>query len=120
MGGGMKNFLKPLIELRRGYKSPKHLGKVAEIPCMACRIEPAPRARRLNLHHLCGIGAGQKASDLLVLPLCEFHHQVGGVGHAIHAGVEIWEEKFGTQQSLILEIHAKLGIEIYKNFLEGK
>ena len=116
----MKNFAKPPIELRRGYKSPKHLGKVAEMACMACRIEPAPRARRLNLHHLCGIGAGKKASDLLVFPLCEFHHQVGGVGHAIHAEVEIWEEKFGTQKSLILEIHEKLGIEIYKNFLAKK
>lgn len=116
----MKSFVKPRIELRRGYKSPKHLGKIAEMPCVACRIEPAPRARRLNIHHLWGNGAGKKESDLLTIPLCEFHHQVGGVGHALHSGLEIWEERFGTQQSLILEIHAKLGIEIYKNFLEEK
>jgi len=51
---------------------------------------------------------------------CEFHNQVGGVGHAIHAGLEVWEEKFGTQESLILEIHQKLGITIYRDFLEQK
>ena len=114
----MKSFLKPPIELRRGYKSPKHLGRVAEIPCMACRIGMAPKARRLNIHHLWGGGAGKKQSDLLTIPLCEFHHQVGGVGHALHSGLDVWEGKFGTQQNLILEIHEKLGSTIYKNFLE--
>ena len=114
----MKSFVKPPIELRRGYKSPKHLGRVAEIPCMACRIEMAPKARRLNIHHLWGGGAGKKHSDLLTIPLCEFHHTLGGVGHALHAGLEEFEKKFGTQEALILEIHEKLGITIYKKFLE--
>ena len=116
----MANFLKPPLELRRGYKDKKHLGKVAHFNCRACRIKQAPRARRINIHHYWGCGAGKKASDLLTFTLCEFHHRLGGVGHALHDGLEEWEGKFGTQESLILEIHAELGIEIYKNFLEQK
>lgn len=114
----MKNYLKPPEQLRRGYKDRKHLAKVALFDCRACRIEKAPRARRINIHHYCGIGAGGKASDLLTFTICEFHHQVGGVGHAIHSGIKEWEEKFGTQEDLILEIHDQLGITIYRDFLE--
>jgi hypothetical protein len=113
----MTNFLKPPLELRRGYKNLKHLGKVAEFPCRACRIEKAPFATRLNVHHKCGIGDGKKASDYLTFTICDFHHQKGGVGEAIHKGVEVWEKKFGKQDDLILEIHAELGITIFKDYL---
>ena len=113
----MRSFLKPPVELRRGYKDLKHLGRVAEFPCRACRITPAPKARRINVHHKCGIGAGKKASDLLTFTICEFHHTKGGIGEAIHSGTETWEETFGTQDSLILEIHEELGITIYRDYL---
>ena len=110
-------MIKPPIELRNGYKNKKHLGKVALIECVACRKEKPLRNTRLEIHHKTGCGLGLKASDLLTIPLCNFHHQSGGRGFALHCGVVIWEEKFGTQQDLILEIHEKLAIEIYKNYL---
>ena len=115
----MRSFLKPPAELRRGHKDKKHLGKVAEFPCFACRIEKAPRNKRPEIHHLWGGGAGKKESDLLTFLICNFHHQTGGAGHAIHSGLKEWEEKFGTQESLILEIHEELGITIYKEYLES-
>ena len=116
--GIIKSLIKPPKELQRGYKKATHLGKVAEFSCRACRIEKAPRQYRLHVHHKCGIGAGKKASDLLTFTLCEFHHQSGGIGHAIHDGLAQWEEKFGKQDDLILEIHAELGITTFKDYLE--
>lgn len=113
----MISNLKPPLELRNGYKDKKHLGRVALINCVACRKEKAGRITRLEIHHKTGCGMGKKASDLLTIPLCNFHHQSGGRGFALHRGIDLWEEKFGKQEDLILEIHAEFGIEIYKNYL---
>lgn len=110
---------KPL-ELQNGYKDKNHLAKVAKLGfCFACRVEKAPRPGRLEIHHLIGCGLGKKASDLLSLLICNFHHTSGGRGHAVHSGVFKWEEKFGTQESLILEIHELLGITIYRDYLNN-
>lgn len=110
-------MLKAPPELRNGYKDKKHLGKIATMKCVACAKEKAARITRLEIHHKTGCGLGKKASDLLTIPLCNFHHQSGGRGFALHRGVEIWQDKFGRQEDLILQIHEKLGIEIYKNYL---
>jgi hypothetical protein len=74
---------------------------------------------RLEIHHKTGCGIGKKASDLLTIGLCSAHHTKGGRGVALHDGIELFEEQFGTQQDLILAIHEKLGIEIYKNYLQN-
>jgi len=108
---------KPPPELRNGYKDKKHLGKVALMKCVACCQEKAPKFTRLEIHHKTGCGLGKKASDLLTIPLCNFHHQSGERGFALHRGVDLWEEIFGTQQDLILQIHEKLSLTIYKNYL---
>ena len=111
---------KPPIELRAGYQDKKHLGLVAQLKCLACKIKPAARKTRLELHHKIGCGLGKKASDLMVLPLCNFHHQSGGVGEAIHKGLAKWESNFNSQDDLILQVHDILGITIYKEFLNIK
>lgn len=115
-------MLKPPPELRNGYKDRKHLGLVATLPCVACeQLKPHERPKnrgRLEIHHKTGCGLGKKASDLLTMPLCRAHHQSGGRGVAIHAGIQLFEEKFGTQQDLILQVHEKFGITIYKNYLQ--
>lgn len=111
-------------ELRNGYKNRIHLGKVATFGCVACaKLKPHERPKnpgRLEIHHKTGCGLGKKASDLLTIGLCRAHHQTGGRGVAIHAGISLFEEKFGSQESLILEIHEKLSINIFKNFLENQ
>ena len=109
--------LKAPPELRNGYKDKKHLGKVALMKCVACAKEKAGRNTRLEIHHKTGCGIGKKASDLLTIPLCNFHHQSGGRGLALHRGIDLWEEKFGTQQDLILQIHERIGLTIYKDYL---
>lgn len=109
-------------ELRNGYKDRIHLGKVATLGCWICAkqkpYEQPKNKGRLEIHHKTGCGVGKKASDLLTIGLCRAHHQTGGRGIALHAGIQLFEGEFGTQQDLILEIHEKLGIEIYKNYLE--
>jgi hypothetical protein len=115
------NNLKAPPELRNGYKNRIHLGRVATLGCMACaQLKPEQRPKnrgRLEIHHKTGCGLGKKASDLLTIGLCRAHHQTGGRGVALHKGIDLFEEQFGSQQQIILEIHEKLGVTIYKNYL---
>ena len=70
------------------------MGRVAELGCIICD-SPA------QVHHIRkpGLtGAGQRASDWLVLPLCMEHH-TGGTG--IHTlGRENWEGIYEDQLHL--------------------
>ena len=107
----IKNFLKPVPELRRGFKNPKRLGYVAQYSCVCCEMLGIKQKTRLNVHHLAGIGAGLKASDLLTFPLCEMHHNL------LHAGIEQFEKDFKTQKEFIGIINER----IFKdNNLTGK
>jgi len=75
-----------------------HMGRVATLPCC---ISDQKCKGRITVHHLVGVkykGMGQKASDFETIPLCEAHHQDGGPGVALHAGVQTWEQNYGTQE----------------------
>ena len=52
-----------------------------------------------EIHHISGAGMALKSSKFF--PLCPFHHRTGGIGNAIHAGVETWEGIHGTQEELL-------------------
>lgn len=77
------------------------MGSVADLGCVVCRnlgYGPTPA----ELHHPRFLaGAGQKSSDLDVLPLCPNHHRLGGYGVAYHAGPEEWERRYGTEEQLL-------------------
>ena len=64
--------VKPLRMGRDRLKSPKHLAYVAEQPCCCCGAMPSVP------HHLMRAdpkrGAGRKAGDQYVIPLCAHHH----------------------------------------------
>ena len=85
-----------------------HLGKVAALGCIACRqlgYEDTPA----EIHHVrSGCGAGQRASNYRVLPLCHAHHRTGGHGQAIHAGQAAFERKFGNEEDLLKKVEALL------------
>jgi len=118
----MVNLLKPDIRLRRGYKDKKRLEMVGAYSCMIC-------GKEANVHHLAGIGAGLKASDLLVFPVCHLHHQ-GEEG--VHNGIQEWEKKYKPQLQFIFEINEKIykdralkgkdleAYELVKNYCEEK
>ena len=50
----------------------------------------------------------QRASDWLVVPLCDKHHQNGGYGIAIHAGQMAFEKNFMTERELLAETIKRL------------
>lgn len=71
------------------------MGRVASLPCC---IANAQCHGRITVHHLTGgKSSSQKNDDFETIPLYQAHHQDGGRGIAIHAGVQTWEEKYGTQ-----------------------
>lgn len=48
----------------------RHMSRVAELPCALCGTEP------VELHHIReGQGMAQRASDMLVIPLCPDCHR---------------------------------------------
>ncbi len=104
----MKNLLKPDPRLRRGYKDKKRLGLLSNYDCQACRLKGERQTTRTHIHHLAGIGAGLKASDLLSFLLCEKHHQSGKIGEAIHKGIAEFEENFKPQLQFIFEINERI------------
>jgi hypothetical protein len=91
----MKSFLKPALELQRGFKYIKRLGYVAQYKCVCCEMLDERQKTRLNVHHLAGIGDGKKASDLLTFPLCEIHHNL------LHKGIAEFEKAFKSQIEFI-------------------
>lgn len=51
---------------------------VASLPCALCGVQP------VELHHIReGQGAGQRAQDTLVLPLCPEHHRGNNGFHGL-------------------------------------
>ena len=81
-----------------------HMAKVAAIGCIACKqlgYDDTPA----ELHHIRSTaGAGQRANNYEVIPLCPWHHRTGGHGHAIHAGQAAFEKKFGTEEDLLAKV----------------
>jgi hypothetical protein len=94
--------LKPPKELRNGFKDPKRLAAIHNLPCSLCFFLRTEQTSKTIAHHQIGLGLGKKASDRLAMSLCEFHHTKGQ--DAIHhIGRVAWEEKFDiTEGDLIL------------------
>lgn len=77
------------------------MSRVAERGCIICE-SPA------EIHHLTGGGMGLKSKKFLAL--CPFHHRNGGIGNAVHSGVETWETIHGTQEELYKLTMERLGL----------
>jgi len=74
----------------------RHKDRVFRLGCCICRLlghEPTPP----HLHHVReGQGMSQRASDMLVIPLCPEHHQ-GATG--IHGlGTREFERRYKTTE----------------------
>ena len=69
-------------------KSPKHLARVAQLPCVICHRRP------VQVHHcICGRYGTRKASDFETIPLCRECHLDGP--NAIHRNKRAWIERNG-------------------------
>ena len=79
-----------------------HMDQVARLGCILCRrngYEDTPA----ELHHpRTGTGAGRKASNLDVIPLCPHHHRSSN--EALHAmGRKAFERHHGITELELLE-----------------
>lgn len=82
----------------------RHMDRVASLGCLVCQMPS-------EIHHVrIGQGKGQRSSHFRVLPLCGKHHRTGGHGVAFHAGKEIWQEKFGTEEELLVKVEKALAV----------
>jgi len=69
-------------------KGKRHMKRVSELPCVVCGVEG------VQVHHIrmAGLtGAGQKASDMLTIPLCPAEHAL------LHSDIKAWEMRNGRQ-----------------------
>ena len=83
-----------------------YLRRVVALGCIVCGAAAVPHhPRELSL----GCGTGIKADDQDAIPLCNRHHTTGGYGVAIHAGIEEWERRYGTQLELLAQVKQELG-----------
>lgn len=87
----------------------RHLERVVALGCIVCRNEGLGESPA-TIHHIrAGQGGSQRSSHFEVLPLCPAHHQNGGHGVAIHAGRQTWENKYGTETELLVQVLYELG-----------
>lgn len=80
----------------------EHWDKVADLGCIACRID-GYRNMLVSIHHT--DGRTKAGAHMRVLPLCAGHHQ-DGTGNdknmiAIHPYKRKFCEKYGSQQELL-------------------
>lgn len=82
----------------------EHLSKVAEIGCIVCLNENYGQSPA-EIHHMrTGKGMGQRATNYEVIPLCPLHHRLGGYGVAFHSGSRVWQERYGSEESLLNQV----------------
>ena len=86
-----------------------HLSRVAELCCIVCRNEGLGETPAEIHHCSSGTGMSVRADNFHVIPLCHTHHRTGGHGVAIHAGRQSWENKFGTEAELLVQVLYELG-----------
>lgn len=85
-----------------------YMARVASLGCVVCRnlgYGPTPAI----LHHIReGQGMAQRASDMLVIPLCPTHHKGGGLGVAYHDGEKSFERIYGSELDLLAQTIAEV------------
>jgi len=103
----MINLMKPPPELRRGFKDPKRMEAIHNIPCSLCYLKGWTQKTITTAHHKHGEGMGLKVSDLLTCSLCASHHQTGQDAFH-HIGRVAFEKKFNTTQDDLILLTNKL------------
>jgi len=90
------------VKSRHATKDDKlWMSAIADIGCIVCKnlgygFSPAA------IHHIAG--RTKKGAHKKTIPLCGLHHQNGGYGVALHAGLKKWESLYGTQQDLLIQV----------------
>jgi hypothetical protein len=80
-----------------------HLGRVAELGCIACRSDGYEGVAAEIHHPRAGVGMGQRAPHTDAIPLCPSHHR--GIQHpkipSIHLDKHRFIAAYGTEAELL-------------------
>jgi len=89
----------------------QHYDLLSQLGCIVCHNLGYGYSSP-HIHHIRhGAGIGQKTSYDKAIPLCPNHHQHGGYGVALHAGVKEFEKRYGTETDLLKQVKKLLGVE---------
>ena len=103
----MVNLLKPDKSLRNGFKDPKRLAAIHDLPCSLSYLKGWKQSTPTEAHHKHGGGMGRKSSDLLTMSLAREHHTSGK--NAFHKiGRVAFEELHNCTQDDLIKITNKL------------
>lgn len=92
----------------KAKKDPKHLARVAELPCCICEAFGGLQIGPTYVHHCIHDRYSQaKVSDRETIPLCYDHHQ-GVLG--IHTDKAAWRQEYGADHEYIAATLDKLGV----------
>lgn len=93
----------------------EHSAAIHRMRCWACEVDKDPCPPPSAGHHIKEeYGAGQKASDWEMLPLCEGHHQ-GNIDRtrlAYHRAPRTWCARYGNQVVVLRIILARRGLTL--------
>ena len=82
-----------------------HMNRVGKLGCIAC-LKDGLFNKHISLHHV--DGRTKPNAHMKVLPLCAAHHQQNDTDPlkrvAVHPNKARFEEMYGTEQQLILEV----------------
>ena len=88
-----------------------HLKLIRSMGCIACEIAGVQQTSPTSAHHIRRkadgslYGAGQKASDMETIPLCQTDHWNGVDSVWTHRG---FEERFGNERALLAMVLDKI------------
>ena len=81
-----------------------HYDKLSQLGCIVC-LNLGYGFSAPHIHHIRhGAGMGRKSHWSNAIPLCTNHHQHGGYGIALHAGIKEFEKKYGTETKLLEKV----------------
>ena len=88
-----------------------HLSRLADIGCIACRLD-GHHDTPAEIHHLReGMGMGQRNNHYRAIPLCPAHHR-GTQGikiPSVHGTPDLFRKTFGTELELLNRVNELLG-----------
>lgn len=76
--------------------SKRHMGRVAGLGCVICRRLGYGETPAEVHHARDGVGAAQRNSDWMTMPLCPEHHRGASGVHGL--GVRAFERTYGTTE----------------------
>lgn len=96
------------LSMSRSKNNQEWLDNVSRLGCIVCALHLDVFSPALIHHIRTWRGKRISRDDKFVLPLCHEHHNGGKKGVAFHASEKLWKKNYGSQESLLKEVHDRL------------